>query len=89
VADLAGREAAACHGTGGELGTHTVDCRIGESSGGLVVAASGEAGGNAAAHLEDGNLVALGAGIDPGHSLAAMRVDPSRRMVVAIVLIDA
>ena len=89
MADLAGGKAASNRHIDGELGSHTVDSRIGESGGGLMMAPSGQAGGNATAHPDDGDLVALGAGIDPSHSLAAMRIEPSSRMVVPIVLIDA
>ena len=85
MADLAGHEASAI-GEGWQLRAHAVDARIRPARYGLVVATGGHAGGDAAAHPEHGDLMALGAAIHSCHGLPAVGVDPAGRMVVPVVL---
>ena len=86
VADLAGGQARAGGPGDRPLGAQSVAAWIGEAGSGLVMAPGGQTGGHAAADPEDGELVALGAGTDAGHGLAAMHVHPAGWVVVPVVL---
>jgi len=63
-----------------------MDGGIGEVRGGLVVAARGHAGGNAASHLDHRELMALGAVAYACHGLGGVGGHPAAGMVVAVVL---
>jgi len=86
VADLAGAQTTARGGVQGQLGAEAMDGGISEVRGGLVVAARGHAGGNAASHLDHGELMALGAVANACHRLGGMGGHPAAGVVVAVVL---
>src|ERR1035438_8620515 len=86
VTDLAGGQASARDDIRSHFGVHAVDRRIHEAGRGLMVAARGHAGRYAAAHLEDGDLMALGAGVDARDGLTWVLRDPANLMVVTVVL---
>ena len=86
---LAGHQAPAGNSTSGHLGAHAMHGRVGIAWRGLMMTPDRQAAGHAAAHLEDGDLMALGAGINTAHSRSAVGVDPACRVIVAIVLGEA
>ena len=86
MANLAGHQAPAGRRIGGHLGANTMEGWIGEPGDGLMMAAGRQAGRHTAADLENGDLMTFGAGVDSSHGLPAMGVDPTRRMVVPVVL---
>lgn len=88
VADLAGHQTPPGEGVNGHLGPCPVDIGVGPPRNGLVVTARGHAGRDAAAHLEHRDLMAAGAVVDAGDGAARVRVDPARRVVVAVVVGD-
>jgi hypothetical protein len=86
MTDLAGCEAPTNRGIRGQLGANAVESWIGKPGGGLVVAPNGQAARDAAAHFENGDFMALGAGVDASHRLSAMSINPASGMIVPIVL---
>src|SRR5450631_1841545 len=86
VADLARYETPAGGVRRGQLGAQAVDGRVGKPGRGLVMAPRRQAGWDAAPHLEKGDFMAPGAGINSSHGRPAVREDPAGRVEVPVVL---
>ena len=86
VAELAGDQAPTNLRGVDQLGAQTMDGWISKPRRALVVAPAGQARGHRAANLQNGNLVALHAGIDSRDCLSTMGSHPARGMIVPVIL---
>ena len=86
VADLAGDQTPTRVGVGRHLGTQAVNRRIGKPWRGLVMTPGRHACGDAAAHPDNGDFMALRAGINTNHRLPSVSGHPACRMIVPVVL---